>query len=136
MEFKRLYTILSSGTKDELEEFCKNNKLIIKDGKIYHKSAAEVEKEIEYWDKRQHVKKIVLNSLYGALLNKGCRFSDRRIGQSVTLTGKQIVKHMNAKVNQIITGGYDYIGKAITYADTDSCYFTAYPTLRLSLIHI
>ena len=37
--------------------------------------------EIEYWDKRQLVKKINLNSLYGAILNPGCRFFDKRIGQ-------------------------------------------------------
>ena len=30
--------------------------------------------EIEFWDKRQLVKKINLNSLYGAILNPGCRF--------------------------------------------------------------
>ena len=37
--------------------------------------------EREYWDKRQLVKKINLNSLYGAILNPGCRFFDIRIGQ-------------------------------------------------------
>jgi DNA polymerase elongation subunit (family B) len=30
--------------------------------------------QFEYWDKRQLVKKINLNSLYGAILNPGCRF--------------------------------------------------------------
>ena len=75
--------------------------------------------EIEYWDKRQLVKKINLNSLYGAILNPGCRFFDKRIGQSTTLTGRQIVKHMSAKVNEIITGDYDHVGKAVIYGDTD-----------------
>ena len=86
--------------------------------------------EEEYWDKRQLVKKINLNSLYGAILNAGCRFFDKRIGQSTTLTGRQIVKHMAGKVNEIITGEYDYRGKAIIYGDTDSCYFSAYTTLK------
>jgi len=86
--------------------------------------------EEEYWDKRQLVKKINLNSLYGAILNPGCRFFDKRIGQSTTLTGRQIVKHMAAKVNEIVTGDYDYRGKAIIYGDTDSCYFSAYKTLQ------
>ncbi len=35
--------------------------------------------EEEYWDKRQLVKKINLNSLYGAILNPGCRFCVRSI---------------------------------------------------------
>jgi DNA polymerase elongation subunit (family B) len=86
--------------------------------------------EEEYWDKRQLVKKINLNSLYGAILNPGCRFFDNRIGQSTTLTGRTIVKHMAAKINEIITAEYDYKGRAVIYGDTDSCYFTAYPILK------
>jgi len=86
--------------------------------------------EEEYWDKRQLVKKINLNSLYGAILNPGCRFFDKRIGQSTTLTGRQIAKHMAAKVNDIIAGEYNHIGKAIIYGDTDSCYFSAYKILK------
>jgi DNA polymerase elongation subunit (family B) len=86
--------------------------------------------EEEYWDKRQLVKKINLNSLYGAILNPGCRFFDKRIGQSTTLTGRQIAKHMAGKVNEIIAGEYDHVGKAIIYGDTDSCYFSAYKTLK------
>jgi len=86
--------------------------------------------ETEYWDKRQLVKKINLNSLYGAILNPGCRFFDKRIGQSTTLTGRTIVKHMSAEVNKTITGEYDHVGKAMIYGDTDSCYFSAYPTLK------
>jgi len=86
--------------------------------------------EEEYWDKRQLVKKINLNSLYGAILNPGCRFFDKRIGQSTTLTGRAIAKHMASKVNEIITGEFNHVGKAIIYGDTDSCYFSAYKTLK------
>ena len=86
--------------------------------------------ETAFWDKRQLVKKINLNSLYGAILNPGCRFYDKRIGQSTTLTGRQIVKHMSAEVNKVITGEYDHTGEAVIYGDTDSVYFSAYPTLK------
>ena len=86
--------------------------------------------EEEYWDKRQLVKKINLNSLYGAILNNGCRFFDKRIGQSTTLTGRAIAKHMASKVNEIVAGEYNHTGKAIIYGDTDSCYFSAYKVLE------
>jgi DNA polymerase elongation subunit (family B) len=86
--------------------------------------------QFEYWDKRQLVKKINLNSLYGAILNPGCRFFDKRIGQSTTLVGRSIAKHMDAYVNECITGEYDHTGKSIIYGDTDSCYFTAWPMLE------
>jgi DNA polymerase elongation subunit (family B) len=86
--------------------------------------------EEEYWDKRQLIKKINLNSLYGAILNPGCRFFDKRIGQSTTLTGRAIAHHMDAYVNECVTGHYDHVGDAIIYGDTDSCYFTAWPAVR------
>ena len=89
--------------------------------------------EEEYWDKRQLVKKINLNSLYGAILNAGCRFFDKRIGQSTTLTGRQIARHMASKINEVITGEYDYKGKSIIYGDTDSAYFSAYNTLKTEI---
>jgi len=90
----------------------------------------ETKEDEEYWDKRQLVKKINLNSLYGAILNPGCRFFDKRIGQSTTLTGRAIAKHMDAHVNECITGKYDHTGETIIYGDTDSCYFSAWPVLK------
>jgi DNA polymerase elongation subunit (family B) len=89
--------------------------------------------ESEYWDKRQMVRKINLNSLYGALLNPGCRFFDKRIGQSTTLVGRCVARHMAAKINEIVTGDYDYKGKSIIYGDTDSCYFSAYSSLKTEI---
>jgi DNA polymerase elongation subunit (family B) len=86
-------------------------------------------KERAFWDKRQLVKKINLNSLYGAILNAGCRFFDQRIGQSTTLCGRAIARHMDATVNQMITGEYDHVGRAIIYGDTDSVYFSAWPII-------
>ena len=92
--------------------------------------SATTKEEIEFWDKRQLVKKINLNSLYGAILNPGCRFFDKRIGQSTTLTGRAIAKHMDAHINELITGEYDHVGKSIIYGDTDSCYFSAWPMVK------
>jgi DNA polymerase elongation subunit (family B) len=87
----------------------------------------------DYWDKRQLVRKILLNSAYGALLNEHCRFYDKRIGQSVTLSGRQIVKHMMSNINETVEGVYSHEGNAIVYGDTDSCYFTAYPILKTQI---
>jgi len=94
------------------------------------KKTAETAEDTAFWDKRQLVKKINLNSLYGAILNPGCRFFDHRIGQSTTLTGRIIAKHMDAHVNEAITGSYDHVGEAVIYGDTDSVYFTAWPAIK------
>lgn len=91
---------------------------------------ATTDSDKEYWDKRQLVRKILLNSAYGALLNEHCRFYDKRIGQSVTLSGRQIVKHMMSQINLAVAGEYNHEGPAIVYGDTDSCYFSAYPIFK------
>jgi len=102
------------------------------DRKVMQKKLKEstTDEDRDYWDKRQLVRKILLNSAYGALLNEHCRFYDKRIGQSVTLSGRQIVKHMMSHINETIAGEYAHDGSAIVYGDTDSCYFTAYPILN------
>jgi DNA polymerase elongation subunit (family B) len=102
--------------------------------KILQKKAKEFkgvdEEQFAFWDKRQLVKKINLNSLYGAVLNPGSRFNDLRLGQSTTLTGRCIARHMAAKTNELFTGEYNHIGKSIIYGDTDSVYFSAYPVFK------
>ncbi len=93
------------------------------------KKDATTPEEKAFWDKRQLVKKINLNSLYGAILNPGCRFFDKRIGQSTTLTGRRITRFMAGKTNELLTGKFDHVGDCIIYGDTDSVYFTAVPAL-------
>jgi DNA polymerase elongation subunit (family B) len=94
------------------------------------KACSDNEKEFEFWDKRQLVKKINLNSLYGALLNAGSRFFDQRLGQSTTLSGRCVARHMASETNKLFTGDYNHIGKSIIYGDTDSCYFSALPIYK------
>ena len=98
--------------------------------KLKQAIAADLTADIEYWDKRQLVKKINLNSLYGAILNAHCRFFDKRIGQSTTLSGRAIAQHMDAHVNQCLTGEYNHVGECIIYGDTDSAYFSAWPVIK------
>ena len=99
--------------------------------KVMQKTMREAEgEERAFWDKRQLVKKINLNSLYGALLNPHCRFFDHRIGQSTTLTGRCIAQHMSAKTNELLTDKYDHVGDCIVYGDTDSVYFSAWPVIK------
>ena len=110
-----------------LEQWYAERKILQKNAKEQQGVDAD---KFAFWDKRQLVKKINLNSLYGALLNPGCRFFDQRLGQSTTLTGRCIARHMAAEVNRVIEGTYDYTGKSIIYGDTDSVYFSAYPILK------
>lgn len=83
-----------------------------------------------YWDKQQLVKKINLNSAYGGILNPHMKFFDQRIGQSTTLTGRSITRHMTAKTNELLAGEYDHDGVCVIYNDTDSTYFSAWPVIK------
>jgi DNA polymerase elongation subunit (family B) len=122
--------IISTGDKTKIADYLNSHKLTVKCGKAIYRDQSELKKIIAFWDKRQLVKKILLNSAYGALLNAGSRFFDQRIGQSTTLTGRNITRHMAAKTNEYITGIYDYQGEAIIYGDTDSTYFSEYPAVK------
>lgn len=126
----KLKEIIAEGHKTRVVQYMNQHNLMIKDGKAIHRNQKDLKRIIGYWDKRQLVKKINLNSAYGALLNAGSRFFDQRLGQSTTLSGRTITKHMAAKTNEMMTGKYDHYGEAIVYGDTDSCYFSAYPILR------
>lgn len=91
---------------------------------------AHAKRQAVFYDQRQLIKKILLNSLYGAVGNPGSRWYDPRVAQSTTLSGRCIVKHMQGKINEIIAGVYDHNGDSIIYGDTDSGYFSAYPVMK------
>lgn len=60
LDFVRLDQILESGTRAELDEFCAQNDLEIVDGEIRYRH--NVTDKVKFWDKRQLVRKILLNS--------------------------------------------------------------------------
>ena len=105
----------------------------------------------EYYDMLQGVRKVLLNSSYGATLNEFCRFHDPRLGASTTGSGRQITTHMIQTVAESLigedaskivknvewelnkkTGEKEPVntytidvppGVGPIYSDTDSCYF-------------
>ena len=66
--------------------------------------------------------KILLNSLYGAMGNKYFRYFDIRIASAITLTGQEVIKYSETKVNEFLN---DFIGEEkdrVIAMDTDSLY--------------
>jgi hypothetical protein len=120
MQATEIKKLIQNKDIKELRKLINSGILKVENGKIQFADKKYAKDQEEYWDKRQLVKKINLNSLYGAILNAGCRFFDKRIGQSTTLTGRRIARHMAGKVNEYITGDYDHVGKSVIYGDTDS----------------
>ena len=62
MDFDKLSRIIESGTKQELESFCTENSLYIEDGVVKAVNSVHASEMLEYWDRRQTVLKIQLNS--------------------------------------------------------------------------
>ena len=85
-------------------------------------------KPFEYEFNNQQVRKILLNSGYGAITNKFYRWYDQRLGESITLSGQFIIqeaeKNLNAYMNKLLkTDNKDYI----IAIDTDSNYLNVQP---------
>lgn len=127
---KALRALITAGVKDDVVAYMNAHRLTVVNGKALYHDQQYIHTIVEYWDKRQHVRKILLNSLYGGLLNRAHRFFDQRLGQSTTLTGRNITKHMSASINQLFTGEYDHNGATAIYNDTDSFYFSAYEVMK------
>lgn len=84
---------------------------------------AELVKIVARYDTMQNVKKVCLNSAYGALGNEFFRFFDVRQAEGVTLAGqfsiRWVANHLNQYLNRALrTEGVDYV----IASDTDSVY--------------
>jgi DNA polymerase elongation subunit (family B) len=87
----------------------------------------------DYYDRRQHIQKIFLNSLYGVLGLPVFRFYDVDNALAVTATGQDVIKN-TAKVASLQYKkkiGID--GDFVTYIDTDSIYCSATPLMPNNL---
>jgi DNA polymerase elongation subunit (family B) len=131
-DFKKLNELLDTGSKEEFNSFLTEWGLEVANGKVIPKDDwKKIWKDAEdYWDKNQLVKKILLNSAYGGILNPSMKFFDQRIGQSTTLSGRTITKHMAAKANELVDGNYDHCGTTVIANDTDSNYFSLWPLIK------
>jgi DNA polymerase elongation subunit (family B) len=87
-------------------------------------------KSYSYEHNNQQVRKILLNSGYGAITNKFYRWYDQRLGESITLSGQFIIqeaeKNLNAFMNKLLkTVNKDYV----IAIDTDSNYLNVQPII-------
>ncbi len=105
-----------------------------------------------YYDKQQYVRKIQLNSTYGAMSNIFFRFYDTRLSASTTYSGKQISLHQHRIIGKLLDGNYDFTppvseeellaldgkfpSESILAGDTDSCYFLTHATCKDEAIEV
>ena len=99
------------------------------DAQKRQQAGKDTEKEITKYHNFQLVRKIQLNSCYGALGNEYGRYYDLDLAEAITLSGQLIIQFIADKLNEFLnetfeTKEYDYV----VASDTDSVY------LRLSNI--
>jgi DNA polymerase elongation subunit (family B) len=83
----------------------------------------------EYYDRRQHIQKIFLNSLYGVLGLPIFRFFDIDNALAVTASGQDVIKKSADFANLLYQNKLETQEDYCTYIDTDSLYFSATPLM-------
>ena len=162
-ELDKLFVGSTNYSKDEFEQLLKStNYSIASNGVMYKQDKQGVIPEIlvkwfderkdlrklakkhadlkewekyEFYDQRQKVQKVLLNSIYGVLGLPIFRFYDKDNASAVTLTGQDIIKTANKAINQYYkktlneTDNTDYV----IYVDTDSCFASALPIIEKTM---
>jgi DNA polymerase elongation subunit (family B) len=81
----------------------------------------------DYYDRRQHIQKIFLNSLYGTLGLPVFRFYDVDNALAVTASGQDVIKSTAKVANLQYKKRIGRDDDFVTYIDTDSIYCSAVP---------
>ena len=90
--------------------------------------------QYEFYDQRQKIQKILLNSIYGCLGLPVFRFYDKDNAAAVTLSGQDIIKTASKSINQYyksILGPSDT--DYVIYVDTDSVFVSALPIIQKTM---
>jgi DNA polymerase elongation subunit (family B) len=105
--------------------------------KLAKKFAEQGDKEkYAYFDRRQYIQKVVLNSLYGVLGLPIFRFYDLDNAEATTTTGVELIKYTkrmsNHYYNSVVGDKEDYC----IYIDTDSVFYSAIPIIQKKYPHV
>jgi len=96
--------------------------------KKFHEQG-DKEKE-EYFDRRQYLQKIILNSLYGVLGLPVFRFYDLDNAEATTLTGQSLIKFSKKITNHFYNNELGDTKDYVIYIDTDSIFASAVPLVK------
>jgi len=88
----------------------------------------------EFYDGRQKVQKVLLNSIYGVLGLPIFRFYDKDNASAVTITGQDIIKSTGKAINECFKRSLnEKEGDWVIYTDTDSCFASALPIIKKNM---
>ena len=81
----------------------------------------------DYFDRRQYLQKVLLNSLYGVLGLPVFRFYDLDNAEAVTYTGQSLIKFTKRVTNDFYNKELNDSENYCIYIDTDSVFYSAMP---------
>ena len=84
----------------------------------------------DYFDRRQYLQKILLNSLYGVLGLPVFRFYDLDNAEAVTYTGQSLIKFTKKIANNFYNKELGDDKDHCIYIDTDSVFYSATPLVQ------
>jgi len=96
--------------------------------KKFHDEGDKVKEQ--YFDRRQHIQKIVLNSLYGVLGLPVFRFYDLDNAEATTTTGQSLIKFSKKITNHFYNNELGTADDYVIYIDTDSIFASAVPLVE------
>ena len=116
---RKMYKKKMIECQKQLEEIPKMNMPTLGKGALHNK----LTKDIAKYNNFQMVRKIQLNSAYGAIGNEWFRYYDVDMAEAITLSGQLSIRWIADKVNEFLnktigTEDYDYV----IASDTDSVY--------------
>jgi len=87
-------------------------------------------KQHGYFSRRQHIQKIILNSLYGVLGLPVFRFYDVDNAEATTVTGQELIKFTEKITNHYYNTELGDKKDYCIYTDTDSVFYPAKPLVK------
>jgi DNA polymerase elongation subunit (family B) len=88
------------------------------------------EEKAGYFNRRQHIQKIVLNSMYGVLGLPVFRFYDLENAEATTKTGQELIKFTKKIGNHFYNTELGTKKDYCIYIDTDSVFYSAVPLIE------
>jgi DNA polymerase elongation subunit (family B) len=84
----------------------------------------------DYFNRRQYIQKIMLNTVYGVFGLPVFRFYDSQNSEATTLTGQRMIRFSQQMVNQVYNNELNDDLDHVLYTDTDSCFVSAVPLIK------
>ena len=105
--------------------------------KLAKKFAEQGDKDkYAYFDRRQYIQKVVLNSLYGVLGLPVFRFYDLDNAEATTTTGVELIKYTKRMANHYYNSTLGDKDDYCIYIDTDSVFYSAIPIIEKKYPHV